>query len=75
MGSDFDKFCEFAKIYLSNLNKLYQNELKPIDKRIDSENLSLPHKFKKKIITEAIELAKKKSKPNISIKLSQIKLN
>ena len=40
-GPDFDKFCEFAKIYLTNLSKLYQNELLSIDKRIDAENLSL----------------------------------
>jgi hypothetical protein len=40
-GPDFDKFCEVSKIYLSNLNKLYQNELKPIDKRVDTTNLSI----------------------------------
>ena len=40
-GPEFDKFCGFANTYLTNLNKLYQNELKPLDKRIDAEKLSL----------------------------------
>ena len=37
----FKKFCDFAKIYLSNLYKLYKNELTSPEKRIDAKNLSL----------------------------------
>lgn len=40
-GPDFDKFCSFASTYLSNLNKLFQNELKPLDKRVDAVKISL----------------------------------
>jgi len=40
-SGDFDKFIEYAKTYLTNLNKLYQNEVKPLDKRIDGEQLSI----------------------------------
>ena len=39
--TDFKKFCEYGKIYLNNLFLLYQNELKPIDKRVDAEKISI----------------------------------
>lgn len=40
-GPDFQKFCEFSSTYLTNLYKLYVNELKPLDKRIDAKDVSI----------------------------------
>jgi len=63
-SGDFDKFIEYAKIYLTNLNKLYQNELKPIKERTDVKNISIACVSRIHDITNINKIQIKKYKRN-----------